>query len=83
MLYARHQINILNNNARMKKIKLAVTANERIKHDVFTHRFQLNILQITLSQLIQLINNSCMCGNYQGIKVSLFSVAHFKIMIFQ
>ena len=28
MLYARRQINLLKNNARMKKIKLVVTVNE-------------------------------------------------------
>ena len=47
MLYARHQRNLLKNKVRMKKIKLVLTVNERIKRDDFTHIFQLKILQMS------------------------------------
>ena len=36
-----------------------------------------------MSHLIKLKNNSCMCGNYQVIKVSLFSFVLFNDMLFQ
>ena len=71
------------NSARMEKIKFVVMVLVRIKCDVFTHRFKLKPLKISMSHQIPLKNNSCTCGNYQVIKVSLFSFVQFNIMIFQ
>ena len=53
------------NNARMKELKLMFTANERIKRNAFTHRFQLKSLHTIMSHLIQLTNKS-------------YTLSHFK-----
>ena len=51
------------NSTRLKKIILVVPVLVLVKRDVFTNRLKLQIKkQITMSHLIKLTNNSCMCG---------------------